>query len=104
MDVGFAVGDLVYFSDPDSDSEDKLIGIVLDIVSGAEMNDSLSPTEREILDSILDDDGEYYVGLPSFIIHDCMCLISWLGMHPSEETNLDPLTIWIPCGMIKKIT
>lgn len=104
MDVDFKVGDLVYFEDPDSENTEKMIGVILDIVSGDEMSDSLSPTEKEILESILGPDDEYYIGMPSFIIHDCMCLISWLGIEKNTETNLDPLTIWIPCGMIKKVT
>ena len=104
MNVDFAVGDLVYFEDPDSESTDKMIGVILDIVSGDEMSDSLSPREKEIFDSILGIDKEYYVGLPSFTIHNCMCLVSWLGLKKGEKTNTDPLTIWIPCDYIKKVT
>ena len=101
MKIDYEIGDLVMFEDPDSSDEGRMLGIIIDIVSDEQMSDSLSSKEKDIFESILGSDDEYYVGLPSFTIHSCMCLVSWFPL--SEEKSTKPLTLWVPCDYIKKV-
>lgn len=104
MSIDFKVGDLVRFEDDDSDFPEPMIGIVLDIVSDEEMSDTMSTQERDIFEAILGAEEDAYLNLPSFTIHSCMCLVSWFSNKKEYEKDPKPLTLWIPCDYISKVS
>lgn len=104
MSIDFKIGDLVSFDDKDSDFAEPMIGIVLDIVSDEEMSDTFSEKERIIFEAILGSDEDAYFALPSFTIHSCMCLVSWFPIKKETEDSLKPLTLWVPCDYISKLS
>lgn len=107
MKLDFEIGDLVRFRDPDiyydQESEELILGIVVDIVQGAQ-TPYLNETEREIVEQILGSDNDYYMGITDLTIHSCMCLISWISPWANENNAKTPLTLWIPCDYIETVS